>query len=74
MFNILDIAYVMAVGLWAGNTRYTFVTAGVGPAVVRGGLSQHLVCYGDEYYFSTFVGWAHTNLTRRWLALFTRYF
>ena len=64
----------MAAGLRAGNTRYTFVTAGVGPAVVRGGSSQHSVHYGDEYYFSTFIGWARTNLTGRWWALFARYF
>ena len=42
--------------------------------MVRGGSSQHSVCYGDEYYFSTFVGRARTNLTGRWQALFTRYF
>ena len=53
----------MAAGLWAGNIRYTFVTAGVGPAMVRSRSSQHSVCYGDEYYFSTFVGRARTNLT-----------
>ena len=66
---ILCCIYVMAAGL-----RYTFVMAGVGPAVVCGGLSWHLVRYGDEYYFSTYVGWAHTNLTGRWWALFTQYF
>ena len=65
---------VTAVGLRAGNTRYTFVTAGVGLAVVRGGSSWHSVRYGDEYYFSTFVGRARTNLTGRWRALFARYF
>ena len=48
--------------------------AGVGPAVVRGGLSWHSVCYGDEYYFSTFIGQARTNLTGRWRVLFARYF
>ena len=64
----------MAAGLWAGNTRYTFVTAVVSLAVVHGRSSQHSVRYGDEYYFSTFVGRAHTNLTRRWRALFARYF
>ena len=61
---------VTAAGLRAGNTWYTFITARVGPAVVRGRLSQHSVCYGDEYYFSTFVGWAWTNLTGRWRAFF----
>ena len=65
---------VTAAGLRASNTRYTFVTAGVGPAVVRGGSSRRSVGYGDEYYFSTFVGQARTNLTKRWQALFTRYF
>ena len=65
---------VTAADLWAGNTRYTFVTAGVGPAMLCGGSSRHSVCYSDEYYFSTFVGWACTNLTRRWRALFTWYF
>ena len=65
---------VTAAGLRAGNTRYTFVMAGVGPAVVRSGSSWHLVRYGDEYYFSTFVGRARTNLTGRWRALFARYF
>ena len=69
-----DANSVMAASLRAGNTRYTFVTAGVGLAVVCGGLSQHLVRYGDKYYFSTFVGQAHTNLTGRWWALFARYF
>ena len=69
-----DANSVTAAGLWAGNTRYTFVTARVGPAVVRGRSSQHLVHYSDEYYFSTFVGWACTKLTGRWRALFTRYF
>ena len=69
-----DTNSVMAAGLRTGNTWYTFVTAGVGPAVVCGGSSQHLVCYGDEYYFSTFVGQACTNLTERWRALFARYF
>ena len=69
-----DTNSVMAAGLWAGNTRYNFVPAGVSPAVVRGRSSRHSVCYGDEYYFSTFVGWAHTNLTGRWWALFARYF
>ena len=64
----------MAVGLRAGNTQYTFVTARIGPAVVCSGLSQHSVCYGDEYYFSTFIGRACTNLTGRWRALFARYF
>ena len=48
--------------------------AGVGPAVVCGRSSQHSVRYSDEYYFSTFVGRACTNLTGRWRALFTRYF
>ena len=66
--------YVTAAGLWAGNTRYTFVTAGVGPAMVCGGSSWHSVRYSDEYYFSTFVGQACTNLTGRWRALFARYF
>ena len=47
---------VTAAGLRAGNTRYTFVTAGVGPAVVRGGSSRHSIRYGDEYYFSTLLG------------------
>ena len=42
--------------------------------MVCGGSSQHSVHYGDEYYFSTFVGQAHTNLTERWRALFARYF
>ena len=65
---------VTAAGLRAGNTWYTFVTAGVGPAVVCSGSSQHSVRYGDEYYFSTFVGQAPTNLTGRWQALFARYF
>ena len=69
-----SITCVMAVGLQAGNTRYTFVTAGVGPAVVHGGSSQHWVRYGDEYYFSTFIGRACTNLTGRWQALFAWYF
>ena len=64
----------MAAGLRAGNTRYTFVTAGVGLAVVHGRSSWHSVHYGDEYYFSTFVGQARTNLTERWRALFARYF
>ena len=32
------------------------------------------VHYGDEYYFSTFIGQACTNLTGRWRALFARYF
>ena len=64
----------MAAGLRAGNTQYTFVTARVGPAMVRGGSSWHSVRYGDEYYFSTFVGQACTNLTGRWRALFARYF
>ena len=65
---------VTAAGLQAGNTRYTFVTAGVGPAMVCGGSSRHSVHYGDEYYFSTFVGRARTNLTGRWWALFAWYF
>ena len=65
---------VTAVGLRASNTQYTFITARVGLAVVRSGLSRHSVRYGDEYYFSTFVGWACTNLTGRWRALFARYF
>ena len=69
-----DANSVMATGLWAGNTRYTFVTARVGPAVVHGRSSRHSVRYGDEYYFSTFVLWACTNLTERWRALFARYF
>ena len=69
-----DANSVTAAGLRAGNTWYTFVMAGVGPAMVRGRLSRHLVHYGDEYYFSTFVGWAHTDLTGRWQALFARYF
>ena len=69
-----DANSVTAAGLWAGNTRYTFITAGVGPAVVCGGLSQHSVRYSDEYYFSTFIGRACTNLTGRWRALFARYF
>ena len=30
-------------------------------------------CYGDEYYFY-FDGRAHTSLTERWQALFSRYF
>ena len=64
----------MAVGLRAGNTRYTFVTAGVGLAVVHSRSSWHSVHYSDEYYFSTFIGWARTNLTRRWWALFAQYF
>ena len=64
----------MAAGLRAGNTRYTFVTAGVGPAVVHGGSSQHSLRYSDKYYFSTFVERACTNLTGSWRALFTRYF
>ena len=33
----------MAAGLRAGNTQYTFVTAGVGPAVVLGGSSWHSI-------------------------------
>ena len=33
-----------------------------------------LVHFSDEYYFSTFVGWARTNLTGRWRALFAQYF
>ena len=74
IIKLLVYTYVTAAGLWAGNTRYTFVTARVGPAMVRGGLSRHSICYGDEYYFSTFVGWACTNLTERWWALFARYF
>ena len=65
---------VMAGGLRTGNTRYTFVMAGVGPAVVHGRSSRHSVHYGDEYYFSTFIGRACTNLTRRWWTLFARYF
>ena len=36
-------------------------------------LSWHSVHYGDEYYFSTLIGWARTNLTKRWRALFTLY-
>ena len=68
-----DANSVMAVGLRAGNTRYTFIMAGVSPAVVRDGSLQHLVHYGDEYYFSTFVGRARTNLTKRWQALFAWY-
>ena len=54
--NLKFEAYVTAAGLQASNTRYTFVTAGVGPAVVHSGSSRHLVHYGDEYYFSTFLG------------------
>ena len=69
-----DANSVTAAGLRAGNTRYTFVTARVGPAIVCGGLSRHSVHYGDEYYFSTSVGRARTNLTGRWWALFARYF
>ena len=65
--------YVTAAGLRAGNTRYTFVTAGVSPAVVRSGSSRHSVRYGDEYYFSTLIGRARTNLTERQWALFARY-
>ena len=65
---------VMAAGLRAGNTQYTSVTAGVSPAIVHSGSSRHSVRYGDEYYFSTLVGWACTNLTKRWQALFARYF
>ena len=48
--------YVTTAGLRAGNTRYTFVTAGVGPAMVRGGSLWHSVRYGDEYYFPTLLG------------------
>ena len=69
-----DANSVKAAGLRASNTWYTFITAGVGPAVVCGGSSRHSVHYGDEYYFSTFIGRARTNLTRRWRALFARYF
>ena len=65
--------HVTAAGLRAGNTRYTFVMAGVGPAVVHDGSLRHLVHYGDEYYFSTSVGQARTHLTERWRALFARY-
>ena len=72
--KMINVLCVTAAGLRAGNTRYTFVMAGVGPAMVHSGSSQHLVCYGDEYYVSTFVGWACTNLTGRWQALFARYF
>ena len=68
-----DANSVMAVGLRAGNTRYTFVMAGLSPAMVCDGSSRHSVHYGDEYYLSTFVGWARTNLTERWQALFARY-
>ena len=50
------VTYVTAVGLRAGNTWYTSVTAGVGLASVRSGSSRHSVCYGDEYYFSTLLG------------------
>ena len=74
VFEFSNLLYVTAAGLRAGNTRYTFVKAGVGPAVVCGGSSWHSVRYSDEYYFSTFVGWARTNLTERWRALFARYF
>ena len=70
----MDANSVTAVGLRAGNTRYTFITAGVGLAVVCGGSSRHSVHYGDEYYFSTLVGWACTNFTERWRALFAWYF
>ena len=69
-----DANSVTAAGLRASNTRYTFVMAGVGLAVVHSGLSQHSVRYSDEYYFSTFFGRACTNLTGRWQALFARYF
>ena len=69
-----DANSVMAAGLQASNTWYTFVTARVGLAVVRSGSSRHSVRYADEYYFSTLVGWARTNLTGRWRALFARYF
>ena len=69
-----DANSVTAVGLWAGNTRYTFITAGIGLAMVCSGSSRHSVCYSDEYYFSTFIGQARTNLTGRWRALFARYF
>ena len=64
----------MTAGLWAGNTQYTFIMARSSPAIARGWSSQHSVRYGDEYYFSTFVGRARTNLTGRWWALFARYF
>ena len=52
----LNSTCVTAAGLWAGNKRYTFVTARVGPAVVCGSSSRHLVRYGHEYYFSTLLG------------------
>ena len=69
-----DANSVTAVGLQAGNTMYTFIAAGIGLAMVCSGSSRHLVCYSDEYYFSTFIGQARTNLTGRWRALFARYF
>ena len=69
-----DTNSVMAAGLWAGNTQYTFIMAGVSPAVVCSRSSWHSVRYGDEYYFSTLVGQAHTNLPKRRQALFTQYF
>ena len=47
---------VTAAGLRAGNTRYTFVTARIGPAEVRVGWSRRSVRYGDEYYFLLLLG------------------
>ena len=48
-------------GLAGRNSRNTFVTAGMSPAVVRIGWSQLSVHYGDEYYFSLFGRHALTS-------------
>ena len=49
----------MAVGLRAGNTRYTYVMAGVGLARYVSGRYGNLVHYGDEYYF--YLSGGHTH-------------
>ena len=68
-----DANSVTAVGLRAGNTRYTFVTAGIGPAWYALGRYGDSVRYSDEYYFYFYLAGTRTNLTGRWWALFSQY-
>ena len=69
--TLIHMSRLRACGLAGRNSRNTFVTAGMGPVVVRIGWLRLTVRYGDEYYF--FIGRARTNLTERWWALFARY-